>query len=1053
MNRVRNWLVVTFMSSVCAGSVTRSSHVQRRYRTWVATFLIVAALCSPSMAFKSRYHAMTTRSALLSERLMRTVDGQTLTFALAAIAEVSVENKQADCLHLPWRDLYGDEYPWIACFPDNANSFDVAALHFDGEQFLAASRMLMERRRAILDAITRPEPDGMLARRELGKALHAVQDFYAHSNWVELTRDGVVPNAVHPDLGASKIPSPGRGDVFCTFDLDFVISSTPLIRPTHLPLTSGYWFPIDGCVRKPPGKCAHGFEACRGIEKDQPRTSGRDPDFETAVEFAIESSIRFVEMILNDPAVSSNPRAVAALMGMEVGGTLALVIDTSGSMGEEIGQVKQEVHAVVDEALRRGGGPSEYVLVLFNDPEVETAIVSAVAEPILQTIDAIAIEEDAGGDCPERSQEALQKAVSDSRQNSTIFLFTDAYAKDGERADAVVQSAKSKNIRIVPILSTSNDCEADDGVYARVASETGGLVFYLGETETGRIFDLIRPSSERDFVTVVEASGELVGTGGLCSNDCWYPNDGDCDDGGPDADYSGCDYGTDCGDCGPRDQLPGAAELTIPVDSTLRRLVVAVSARDNPEATLVRPTGATIEKQNEGYRLRELNAGRILTVEAPTPGTWRLRLRGIGPYAVHVGGNSELQFSRFEFAKLSGRAAHEALFPISGEPLDGQPATAVARVLGAVSSEGFWLMSATGSTLERLELAKDHPDADPEDWVGSVTLPSEQFGIAVSGVDQNGYVFERRFPAKFRAQPVQVQADPGFSGALRLGLLRLGATNIVKFNVRNIGTVEDDFDVVVTEPHGFVTRVEPSVLSVAGGAARTVEVEVTVPSTALEGACSPGTDCTDCGAGSGVSLCSDECRYAGDGDCDDGGPNADYSYCDFGTDCTDCGSRDATLLCDVCSLSRNGRCDEIAQDHLIVQLTMTARSRNRTDVRNTESLAFAVTNCPACSFDETSPEFTDCDSSGIDDACEICLHAAVVDVDGDGVLDSCDNCPDIANADQRDSNGDGVGDACEDEIGRVPPRGGCGSGVCGAGGVGPLMTIMIGLALMRRRFE
>lgn len=37
----------------------------------------------------------------------------------------------------------------------------------------------------------------------------------------------------------------------------------------------------------------------------------------------------------------------------------------------------------------------------------------------------------------------------------------------------------------------------------------------------------------------------------------------------------------------------------------------------------------------------------------------------------------------------------------------------------------------------------------------------------------------------------------------------------------------------------------------------------------------------------------------------------------------------------------------------------------------------------------------------------------VVDSDGDGVLDPRDNCPAIANADQRDSDHDGVGDACQ----------------------------------------
>jgi hypothetical protein len=53
---------------------------------------------------------------------------------------------------------------------------------------------------------------------------------------------------------------------------------------------------------------------------------------------------------------------------------------------------------------------------------------------------------------------------------------------------------------------------------------------------------------------------------------------------------------------------------------------------------------------------------------------------------------------------------------------------------------------------------------------------------------------------------------------------------------------------------------------------------------------------------------------------------------------------------------------------------------------------------------------------------------ASTDRDGDGILNEVDNCPDVANPDQLDSNGNGIGDACDTNVAKLedisPKKGG-----------------------------
>ena len=70
-----------------------------------------------------------------------------------------------------------------------------------------------------------------------------------------------------------------------------------------------------------------------------------------------------------------------------------------------------------------------------------------------------------------------------------------------------------------------------------------------------------------------------------------------------------------------------------------------------------------------------------------------------------------------------------------------------------------------------------------------------------------------------------------------------------------------------------------------------------------------------------------------------------------------------------------------------------------------DGVSDSMDNCPLVA----NPDQKDSDADGIGDVCDD-------DIDSDGVLNVADNCPLVFNADQKDSDADGIGDVCDDDI-------------------------------------
>nr|XP_019939288.1 PREDICTED: von Willebrand factor A domain-containing protein 7-like [Paralichthys olivaceus]XP_019939289.1 PREDICTED: von Willebrand factor A domain-containing protein 7-like [Paralichthys olivaceus] len=681
--------------------------------------------------------------------------------------------------------------------------------HFDDETFQGGRDVITAGVSAVKASV---KLENFVAGRwTLGRVCHTLQDFYSHSNWVELGNKAPYSALIRPDQ-----PLENLADV-----------STPTCRnctggncdnnllPDLLQqglLTSGYFNIFSSA--KPAGKCSHGGsfdqtsrqDPVGGISKDDIGSS-HGSLHHTAADLAVNATMELLE----DIRAAVGDKNFLRLMGLSQSSVLCFVIDTTGSMSDDIAEAKRVSFNIIDSKRGTQQEPSAYILVPFNDPGFGPLIITTNADVFKDNINKLSAS--GGGDIPEKCLSGLQLALTAAPPSSEIFVFTDAPAKDAHLKStitALIESTKSvvtfmltdvlasrRRRRNSDRLSSRAMNQMDAQLYRDLAQASGGQAIEVTKSDLSVATSVIEDSSASAVVTVFQ----VVRNPGRPDN------------------------------------------FTFTVDGSLRNMTVYVTGASSLTFNLTSSSGLSqSSSQSSGPLASSTTAGNLRRLSLNTDnqtGSWQISVDSNSPYSVKVTGQSSVNFI-FNLVEAH-EGAHGDFSLKEGRPLSG----------GNVSL----LVSVTGSNTLTVSEVTLFDSSGPTEVNGSVqSIGSGNFLVTFSGVPAGNFVvrlkgedssatsrsshssFQRQASTQIRTSSISVTAQANNTN------VEPGSTISIPFTVATTtsGVVNTSatgtFTVRANNDRDY-TSSSPSTVTAAAGSGGTANgtVTLTVPGSAMSG--------------------------------------------------------------------------------------------------------------------------------------------------------------------------------------------------------------------------
>uniref|UniRef100_A0A3Q1HL21 VWFA domain-containing protein n=1 Tax=Anabas testudineus TaxID=64144 RepID=A0A3Q1HL21_ANATE len=551
----------------------------------------------------------------------------------------------------------------------------------------------------------------------------------------------------------------------------------------------------------PTGKCSHGgfdftsmIEPTGGINKDTVDSSHGYLHWKAA-SIAIAATSELLENVRQ----AAGDKQFLQMMAISKGKALCFVIDTTGSMGDEIDAVKTVTSAIIDNKVGTKDEPSVYILVPFNDPEFGPLIRTTDPNAFKRAINSLTAS--GGGDFPEMSLSGLQLALTGAPPGSEIFLFTDATAKDEYLKSTVIalieQTKSVVNFMITNLLvsrrrrQSDNDqqqqqqfrmTKSDAQLYIELAKASGGQAIVVTKSELLSATSIITESSSSSRVTLLQA----VRSTGMTENFIFI------------------------------------------VDESVRNLTVFITGT-LVNFTLISPSGVPQGSANMTGPLiiTSQSVGNFQTLRLNTQvGLWQINMMSTNPYNLKVVGQSPVDFL-FNFLEVS-KAPLGGFDVVDNRPRAGVNGSLMVTVTGSESAivTEVTLVESSGSGKVNGSV---EAQGGREFLVHFDRIPSAEFVVLVKGEISNtsSVPFQRQSSTSIRASTVTITATDADS------VLVPGTPLSVPFTLTTDGA-GGTFSIQATNDQGFTSTV-PSSLPLETGGSANGTVNITAPTNTTSG--------------------------------------------------------------------------------------------------------------------------------------------------------------------------------------------------------------------------